>query len=91
MSSKVLLLLGLVLAVALLISSDVASARELASVNPSEETDGRSGYDRGGHVGGGYGGRGGGYRGGGGHGGRGGGYGGGRGDRGGKCPNPHGC
>ncbi|KAG6399401.1 hypothetical protein SASPL_140882 [Salvia splendens] len=96
MSSKLILLLGLFLAVALLISSEVAAAsRDLAettnAVDPSSETNGDAlndakyggygGYPGGG--GGGYGGRGGGGYGGGGHGG-GGGYGGGRG-RGGYC------
>ncbi|XP_057809999.1 glycine-rich protein 3-like [Salvia miltiorrhiza] len=89
MSSKLILLLGLFLAVALLVSSEVASAsRELAettnAVDPSEETEGDAAKDQGGYggyPGGGYGGYPGGGRGGGGYGGGrgGGGYGGGRG------------
>ncbi|XP_047968289.1 glycine-rich protein 3-like [Salvia hispanica] len=100
MSSKLILLLGLFLAVALLISSEVAAAsRDLAettnAVDPSAETNGDAVNDAkyggyGGYPGGGggYGGRGGGYGGrGGGYGGRGGGgYGGGGGrGRGGYC------
>ncbi|KAI3809716.1 hypothetical protein L1987_19316 [Smallanthus sonchifolius] len=96
MASKTFLLLALALAVVLLITSEVAAAKDLAS-NPGSEVDdrGRGGYyNGGGGGGGGYGkggGRGGyggghgkgGGRGGGGGGGRGGGGGGGRGGGGG--------
>ncbi|KAM0060645.1 hypothetical protein Hdeb2414_s0004g00126521 [Helianthus debilis subsp. tardiflorus] len=69
MASKTFLLLALVFAVVLLITSEVA-ARDLAS-NHDGEVDGRSGYNRGGGGHGGYnnGGGHGGYNNGGGHGG----------------------
>ncbi|KAI3769592.1 hypothetical protein L6452_00701 [Arctium lappa] len=70
MASRTFLLLALAFAVVLLVTSEVAAAKDLAS-NPDSEIDGRGGYNKGG-GGGGYnngGGGHGGYNNGGGHGG----------------------